>query len=324
MEINKEIIKIGVIGAGVSGLSCAIQFLKSGYHHVTILARETSPDTTSDIAPAIWRLPFSKMEPKAAILRWAKDSLNIFKPLINESESGVSWTNLIEIYDHKIPMPKWMKYVEPTNKPSVVLHSPYYFCVHVPTIDATTYLQFLLNRLMQLGGVLRQEEVTNLNELDHYQIVVNCTGLGAKYLVNDTTVFPIKGQIIRLTKPKDLSYSLVALHNNEITYIYPREKDCIIGGTMEKNNWDLKPNAKIAMNIMKRALTLCPLLVRSKILEHKVGLRPGRSAIRLEGEINAKNRLLIHNYGHANAGFTLSWGCAAQVVRIMEKYWRGK
>jgi D-amino-acid oxidase len=49
-----------------------------------------------------------------------------------------------------------------------------------------------------------------------------------------------------------------------------------------------------------------------------VGLRPVRDEIRLEPE-NLSGKLVIHNYGHGGAGFTLSWGCAQNVVEIIEK-----
>src|SRR5438045_2958656 len=45
--------RIAVIGAGVSGLTCGA-VLKERGHPVTIVARETSPHTTSDVAAASW------------------------------------------------------------------------------------------------------------------------------------------------------------------------------------------------------------------------------------------------------------------------------
>jgi len=44
--------KIGVMGAGVAGLSTGKLLLNAG-HSVTIYAEHFSPNTTSDVAPAI-------------------------------------------------------------------------------------------------------------------------------------------------------------------------------------------------------------------------------------------------------------------------------
>jgi D-amino-acid oxidase len=53
------------------------------------------------------------------------------------------------------------------------------------------------------------------------------------------------------------------------------------------------------------------------VLEHKVGLRPGRPEIRLEREDGPIPR--IHNYGHGGSGITLSWGCAEETLRLVQE-----
>jgi glycine/D-amino acid oxidase-like deaminating enzyme len=50
-------VRVVVAGAGVVGMSSAIQLLRAGYKDVTVVARDLSPLTTSDGAGAIWR-PF--------------------------------------------------------------------------------------------------------------------------------------------------------------------------------------------------------------------------------------------------------------------------
>jgi D-amino-acid oxidase len=49
----------------------------------------------------------------------------------------------------------------------------------------------------------------------------------------------------------------------------------------------------------------------------KAGLRPKRDdTFRLEPEPH-DGRLIVHNYGHAGAGITMSWGCAYEVADII-------
>jgi D-amino-acid oxidase len=51
------------------------------------------------------------------------------------------------------------------------------------------------------------------------------------------------------------------------------------------------------------------------VLAERVGLRPfRRSGLRLEHDQLRDGRTVIHNYGHGGAGFTLSWGCAREVL----------
>jgi D-amino-acid oxidase len=101
-----------------------------------------------------------------------------------------------------------------------------------------------------------------------------------------------------------------------VTYIVPRSNDCILGGTAEEGREDLTPNMETAAEIVARCVALEPRLRNAAILEHKVGLRPGRQAVRLEAEQWAPGKTIIHNYGHGGAGITLSWGCAANVVAL--------
>ena len=50
----------------------------------------------------------------------------------------------------------------------------------------------------------------------------------------------------------------------------------------------------------------------------KAGLRPKRDgSYRLEPELGGDGRLIVHNYGHAGAGITMSWGCAIEVAQII-------
>jgi D-amino-acid oxidase len=49
----------------------------------------------------------------------------------------------------------------------------------------------------------------------------------------------------------------------------------------------------------------------------KAGLRPKRDgSYRLEPETQ-DDRFIVHNYGHAGAGITMSWGCALEVVDLV-------
>lgn len=43
-----------VIGCGCMGLCSAVQLLQSGIKNVTIITKETTPNTTSDQAGALW------------------------------------------------------------------------------------------------------------------------------------------------------------------------------------------------------------------------------------------------------------------------------
>ncbi|KAK6030779.1 hypothetical protein OSTOST_03078, partial [Ostertagia ostertagi] len=97
--------------------------------------------------------------------------------------------------------------------------------------------------------------------------------------------------------------------------------DCVIlGGTAEAHSWDMNVSEETAQRILIGNQRNVPALKGAKILSHHVGLRPGRSDVRLEADsltFNGKKALVVHNYGHGGSGVTLFWGCAMDVVRII-------
>lgn len=315
--LKKSTIKIGIIGCGVSGLTCGIQLLKEGYAQVQIIAKDLPPNTTSDIAAAIWR-PY-RMESESFVLSWAMQSLKVFHQLSAEQNSGILPMHLTEVYKRKRDKPKWMNSVKSAPTPAIAEHYPCSYSVIVPLVDTSIYMPYLMNTFKQLGGNITKLTIHDLNALHDYTFIINCSGIGARQLVRDKHLFPIRGQVIRTTKPKGLDYGIVE-YEDEMTYIYPRHDDCIVGTTVEENQWELSYDKAAVKQIFERAVRLCPLLQRAEILEYKVGLRPGRYAVRLDAEPLSMETTVIHNYGHGSRGFTLSWGCANAVATLLNEY----
>jgi D-amino-acid oxidase len=69
---------------------------------------------------------------------------------------------------------------------------------------------------------------------------------------------------------------------------------------------------------LRKAKAISPAFNSVEVIEAKVGLRPARNEVRLETE-QIGDKTIIHNYGHGGAGFTLSWGCANEVVELIRK-----
>ena len=96
------------------------------------------------------------------------------------------------------------------------------------------------------------------------------------------------------------------------TYVVPRARTVIVGGTDEDGDWSRTPSPETATGILRRATRLVPELAGAKVVGHRVGLRPVRPSVRLEAEGR-----VIHCYGHGGAGVTLSWGCANEVTQLV-------
>ena len=61
-----------------------------------------------------------------------------------------------------------------------------------------------------------------------------------------------------------------------------------------------------------------PELADAEVLGHRVGLRPARPTVRLEPEKLSTGHKVIHCYGHGGSGVTISWGCADEVLSLLD------
>ncbi len=322
MKKSGEVI---VIGCGVSGLTCGIRLLENGFR-VRIMADSFTPNTTSDIAPAYWS-PF-RVYPEGRVLEWGKFSYKEFLKLSKVTGTGVSIRELMELYDHTDAELWWEKAIpqyrraDPHELPPGFLDGYY---IMIPLVETPLYMRYLIERFSGLGGGIQKlnTKISSISQLlRDNSIIVNSSGLGARELCDDREVYPIRGQIVRIANPGISRCYHYESSNNHVTYIVPRSDDCVLGGTVEENDWDLDIREETANRIIYECQAIEPSIKQARVLEHQVGLRPGRKEVRLEIERISENCAVIHNYGHGGAGFTLSWGCAEEVLRLASEFMR--
>lgn len=312
---------VTVIGCGVSGLTCGIRLLEEGYH-VKIVASSLPPDTTSNVAAAYW-YPY-KVSPQDKVLGWASFSYNKYLELTEVPEAGISVFELLKIFDRDMKEPFWKDAVRSFRNAGANELPEGYVCgfvAEVPRIETPVYMRYLMSRFLNTDGEIEElkDELSDITQVPgQSDLIVNCSGLGSRKLLGDEKSFPIRGQLVRTTNP-GLSRGV----NDElgplaVSYIVPRTSDCILGGTAEENDWSLKADPETSEEILRKCSVLEPRLKDAEVLEHKVGLRPGRTEVRLELEDIPGVGSVIHNYGHGGAGFTLSWGCAEDVIKISQ------
>ena len=99
----------------------------------------------------------------------------------------------------------------------------------------------------------------------------------------------------------------------------------MLGGCLQKNNWESAPDPNLAVRIMKRCIELVPSLTNGggiealSIVRHGVGLRPMRTGgPRVEKE-KIEDIWVVHQYGHGGYGYQSSYGSAYAAVKLIEE-----
>jgi D-amino-acid oxidase len=306
-----------VVGAGVSGLSSALRLAQAGWQ-VRVLARDFSPHTTSDVAAAVW-YPFHVGEWRR-VLAWARVTYDVLKGLAaSEPDSGVTMCAGVELFGEAMPEPWLAELVADARRARAdEVPAPFVdgYAFTVPVVAMNSYMPWLQRRAEAAGVGFEVRRVRSLASLTQdAAVVVNCAGLGARELVADVDLHPVRGQIVRVAPGYAHRFVQATAGPGPITYIIPRGDSTILGGTLEPDAWDLKPDPAVESAIRARSAQIEPALAAAPVIASAVGLRPARSSIRLEAE-RCGAATIIHNYGHGGAGITVSWGCAAEVVDL--------
>lgn len=148
--------------------------------------------------------------------------------------------------------------------------------------------------------------------------------------MEDSNLYPARGQIVLVRNDPHVMASVSGTDDgpDEATYIMHRAAGggCILGGCLQKDNWESQYDPNLAIRIMKRAVKLCPKLVPEgrgiealSVIRHGVGLRPMRNGgIRIEKE-EVEGVKVVHHYGHGGYGYQTSYGCAKAAKELVEE-----
>lgn len=310
-----------ILGAGVSGLTSGIVLLQNGYT-VKIWAKDLPPNTTSNKAAAVW-YPYLCF-PREKAIPWALATFNTLqRECLNKSETGCIIRTMTEFFDTPQPEPWWKDAFpgEVTRPVQSELPEGYVDAYQIESIviDTSLYMEYLMHTFAELGGIIEQREVTEVSEaLAESDLVVNCTGLGSRALFRDEKVFPVRGQMIKV-RPTGFNQVVVDDEGpNVLSLVVPRVNDIMLGGTVQVNDWNLEVDPEDSREILRKVKLIAPELGELEIIREQVGLRPVREEVRLEAE-DFDGKTVIHNYGHGGAGFTLSWGCAQDVLALVQR-----
>ena len=189
---------VAVIGAGVIGLTTARVLQQNGWS-VRVYADQFSPDTTSDVAGALW-FPVTLYEEQSVSATFltmfreaARKSYTVFRELMGEFRYGVYPMRFFELAEQK---QDWPGRVEGNDlypyysrvSGDMAFNYPDGLFYEAMMIDPSLFLPALMDDIRDAGGQFIPKFFRKPEELIALEgdIVVNCTGYGAKALFGDS------------------------------------------------------------------------------------------------------------------------------------------
>lgn len=325
-----------MVGAGVVGLTTAtlLQEALPGAS-VTVLADKFGQETTSDGAAGIFRpgLQF-RGDNEADARRWLADSYGYYKRILESgigAEAGVK--NLSGYhFSNKYPKIVWNALLKPLleeyrecTEDELRFHG-YKYGTFMTTMltECRKFLPYLTRKFTARGGRMERRHLDSLEELaDHYDIVCNCSGFGAKELCQDLTVTPIRGQVFKVKAPWVKNF----YYEDYDAYILPGFDAVTLGGTREFDCYDAEVNKYDSQRIWERCVAVVPSLKNAEVLREWVGWRPYRPFVRVQKETitfpSGKTLKVVHNYGHGGYGVMTAPGTSMHAVQLVQETLRG-
>lgn len=239
-----------VLGAGVAGLTTAHALLEAGWR-VTIYTDRLPTETTSWVAGGQWA-PAGVGSGTPGFARLCAVALRWYEARIGEEFGVFRRPNYVVGAGgggfERLP---------PGLLPPARLVDPLPFAG--PPRRGAVYDTLLVEPPRMLPR-LSEEVFTRCDSVERRRfasreefcalperVVVNCLGLGARDVVGDSAVVPVRGQLV-LLEPQDLPYLL-----SHRGYMFPRSDAVVLGGTYERGEESLEPDAPTCERIRQRA-----------------------------------------------------------------------
>ncbi|KAJ5890564.1 uncharacterized protein N7473_006792 [Penicillium subrubescens] len=332
---------IVILGAGIIGLNVAMELSKQGYgRQTTVIAKHLPGDIHVDYTSPWAGANFSGISgANLNALRWDKAGYLSLMQLIDDGAEEAKYLSKMQSTEY------WDERPSPEKIRSVTeyLRDVQYISQAELPPNATFGLRFTTitfnapAHCLHLKSLLSQEQYGSVKFVRHElqsledafisprtKVVFNCIGNAAITVpgVQDPTCYPTRGQIV-LAQAPSVRENIMRHGKNYETYIIPRpdsDSTVILGGYLQKGDWDSNVREHETQSILQRTGDLLPVLRNgeTKILKVAVGFRPSRQdGARVEREDLRAGQTVVHNYGAGGTGYQAGMGMAQDAVSLV-------
>ncbi|XP_034828751.1 D-aspartate oxidase [Maniola hyperantus] len=319
--------KIAVIGAGVVGMTVAkIVQQELRNTNITIIADAFTEDTVSCVAAGIFRPGTSFKGPTKEITKkWINDSWYFWQDILKTSEAPLAGLMPVSSYifskenyfvtrnhliEDLVPIYRSVEKDELKLCGEGWKYGSYFSTIK---IGCDRYLPWVEKSFIEKGGKIDVKKIDSFASLlSKFDLVFNCTGLGAKMLCGDHDLVALRGQVIKVKAP----WLKMAFYGDYDTYMIPGlDGVATLGGVRQYDSYNKDVCKYDSAAIMERCCQLLPALKQAEVVAHRVGLRPHRVPVRVEPEV-VDGVKVVHCYGHGGYGVMCAPGTAMDAVRM--------
>ena len=233
---------IGVVGCGAIGLTTAIQLQRAGAK-VTIYARELPPDVLSSFATGVWS-PSSRIGMEESLTpqfkrQWqamTRTSWRMYQNLLGLPDAPVEFVDNYGLSDTasaparpadspRPPRADGRPYFAELDRelaPEIGVHSVDVDPATTPfatrqvrrgmqmMFNLPAHARMLLADFRAAGGRIVIDELRSPQDFARlaHRTLVNATGIGARTLLGDTSVVPVRGQLAHLIPEPGVRYGM--------------------------------------------------------------------------------------------------------------------
>ena len=248
---------VAVIGSGVMGLTTARLVQEAGFP-VTTYTAALPPDTTSAVAGGQVS-PFGHYSEDEVTPEWMAQfqaamaySWTGFQSLVGD-RYGIRWLPTYEETRRTAIQSDWMTPYQPNARllgpgehPFPVGRAMAFDTMYVET---PRFMAELAADYLRSGGKIRMRRFADLSGVATLSetLVFNCTGIGARQLVGDEGLIPVRGQLAVLAPQAEVQYAFAGTAG----YMFPRKDGVLLGGTFERNQWEATPQPEDIARIVR-------------------------------------------------------------------------
>jgi len=248
--------ELAVIGCGAIGLTTALVAQQAGLK-VTIYARERPPYVSSQRATGSFtpdsRVVSAQYAPDFAAQweRMARYSFRRFQSYLGTSGDPIEWRDMYSLSDVPPGTPRAPTRSEEPEYPnlerelisdliprSVVVAAhpfpvPYVQRRSAMLFNINEYTRVLMAEFLASGGVIESFELQDKRDFAAIseRTIINCTGYGARALLGDETLIPVRGQTARLIPQPEVDYGF--FYGGRRVSVYPRRDGLLVQAQAE-------------------------------------------------------------------------------------------